>query len=68
MKFQIRPILSVQMVSLVSVHGRGSLFDIYIYIHNQDMYYIASLTLLLCQLDSRVSTLVLSMYPEADFD
>ena len=37
-----------QMVSLVSVHGRGSLFDIY----------IASFTFLLCQLDSRVSTLV----------
>ena len=34
-----------QMVSLVSVHGRGSLFNIY----------IASFTFLLCQLDSRVS-------------
>ena len=43
-----------QMVSLISVHGRGSLFDIY----------IASFTFLLCQLDSRVSTLVFFMDTE----
>ena len=40
-----------QMVSLV--HGWGSLFAIY--------SHIASFTFLMCQLDSRVSTLVLSM-------
>ena len=44
-----------QMISLVSVHGRGSLFD---------NMYIASFTFLLCLLDSQVSTLVFFMYAE----
>ena len=39
-----------QMVSLVSVHGRGSLFDVNGLLH-----------LVLCQLYSRVRTLVLFM-------
>ena len=50
------------MESLVSVHGRGILFDIYIYIYIYVCVYIyiyiTSFTFLLCQLDSRVSTLV----------
>ena len=43
-----------QMVSLISVHGRGSL----------SLTYMASFTFLLCQLDSRVSTLVFFMDTE----